>query len=84
MFKFIFGGVIIILANESIVTRSFSINDDFKSKRLLKGTFNHVGNLSLKIYYTCHEMTDFSVYQKSQFSVQPILATEIDRIKYYL
>ena len=40
-------------------------------------------SMFLKIYYTHHEMTGFTVHQKSQFSVQSISATII-RNKYYL
>ena len=71
LFKITFGGVIIVLANKSIMISSFtllsvsvmisSLNDYFELCRK---------PISLKIYYTCHEMTDFTIHQKSQFSGQ--------------
>ena len=63
-----------------------SISDNFKSKELLKVTFTSCRkSISLKIYYMHHEMTDFTIHQKSILSpVQPMSATNIDRIKYYL
>ena len=57
-----------------------------KSKRLLKVTFKLCRKpISLKIYYTHHEMTDFTVHQKINSQPGPAsFTTNIDKIKYCL
>ena len=90
LLKIIFGGVIIVLTNESIMTYSFtllsvsviisSLNNYWKS------LLNHVGNLSLSKFITHAMKWPISLFiKKSILSlVQSISATNIDRIKYYL
>ena len=67
--------MIIVLANKSITMHSFtllsvslmvsSLNDYWKP------LLNHVGSLSLEIYYTLHEMTDFTIHQKVNSQPSP-------------
>ena len=83
--------MIIILANKQLHYDTYlyfivSVNDDFKSKRLLKAIFKSCRkHISLEIYYMCHDdQLHFSSNKLILSPVQPILATNIDRIKYYL
>ena len=89
LFKINFGGVIIVLANKSITTCSFtflsisvmipSLNDYWK---LL---LNRVGSLSRNLLHKPWNDWLHCSSKKSILSlVQVILATNIDRIKYYL
>ena len=65
--------MIIVLANKSITTCSFTslLVYDFKSKQLLKATFKmYSKRISLEIYYTHHDTSDFTFHHKvnSRFS----------------
>ena len=61
-----------MIIDKSIMTHSITLLSlSVKSKRLLKATFESCRKpISHEIYYTHHEMTNFTIPQRSQFSAQ--------------